>query len=196
MGSGQLGEEAGNESRPLRVRAFFGLPLPDEHRERLRASHLGWPASQPEFRWTRLENLHITVRFLGHIELATAERIAGHLQSASPVGFALQLGEVSAFKRGRLASVVWVGLSLGTEDVSRLSSLVEAECARAGLEGEKRRFHPHMTLARSRQREGAPVPKIDLPDLPPWRATELVLYRSHLGRTGPTYETLRSISLR
>jgi len=154
------------------------------------------PVSQPDFRWTRPENLHITIRFLGHVAMETAELIAQRVDRSASRGFAIQLGDAGVFKRGRLASVVWVGVSDGSEDVSALATVVEAECVRAGLEGENRRFHPHLTLARARKRQGAPPPTIHRPELPPWRAQELILYRSHLGRSGPTYEALRSISLR
>lgn len=144
----------------------------------------------------RAENLHITIRFLGHVEATTAQRIAGRVEATAPAAFALQLGGLDAFKRGRLASVLWIGLQLGVDEVTGLARLVEAECGREGLEAEKRPYRPHMTLARTREREGAPIPRLTLPELPPWRAGELVLYRSQLGRSGPVYEPLRSISLR
>jgi RNA 2',3'-cyclic 3'-phosphodiesterase len=196
VGAGQLAEEAGDQGRSLKVRAFFGLPLPEEHRAAYASALLGAPALAPRWRWTRVENLHLTVRFLGHVELATADRIAGRVEASAPRAFALQLGGLDAFKRGRLASVLWVGLQLGVEEVTALATVVEAECAREGLEAERRPYRPHMTLARAREREGAPVPHLKVPELPPWRAGELVLFRSQLGRSGPVYEPLRSISLR
>jgi 2'-5' RNA ligase len=196
VGAGQLAEEAGDQGRSLKVRAFFGLPLPEEHRAAYASALLGSPALAPRWRWTRVENLHLTIRFLGHVELASADRIAGRVEASAPRAFALQLGSLDAFKRGPLASALWVGLQLGAEEVSALAAIVEAECAREGLEAEKRPYRPHMTLARAREREGAPVPRVNVPELPPWRAGELVLFRSQLGRSGPVYEPLRSITLR
>lgn len=150
----------------------------------------------PKFRWTRPENLHVTVRFLGQIDVAVAQRITNHIEAASPKGFVLQLGQLDSFKRGKLARVLWLGISLGTTEATELAQLVERECGREGLEAEKRAYHPHLTLARSRRLEGANEPHVYSPDLPPWRAEELVLYRSRLGRGGPVYEPLRSITLR
>lgn len=149
-----------------------------------------------KFRWTRSENLHITVRFLGQVELAAAEAIAGRVEAASPRGFTLQLGKLDAFKRGKLARVLWVGLAMGQAEVTALTSLVEAECVRAGLRAEERTYHPHLTLARSRELRGDQMPLIHVPELPPWRAEDLILYRSHLGgHSGPVYEPLRTIKL-
>lgn len=93
--------------------------------------------------------------------------------------------------------VVWLGLGNGEEAIGELARLVEAESVAAGLEAENRRFHAHLTLARARARDGAPLPPLPPPpDLPGWRAGELILYRSHLGRAGSVYEPQRTISLR
>jgi RNA 2',3'-cyclic 3'-phosphodiesterase len=126
-----------------------------------------------------------------------AEGIADRLAAQDMPGFELRLGELGAFKRGRAARVVWLGVQSGREEIEALAAQVEAECVRAGLEAEGRRFHAHLTLARARPRDGAPLPELPgPPDLDPWRADELLLYRSRLGRGGSVYEPLRRIRLR
>lgn len=150
----------------------------------------------PSFRWTPAANLHLTIRFLGHVELAVAEGIADRVAAAGPSSFELRLGDTGSFKRGRLARVVWLGLSDGDEAVGEVARLVEAETVAAGLEAERRRFNAHLTLARARRREGAALPPLPKPpDLPSWRAGELILYRSRLGRGGSVYEPLRTVRL-
>jgi len=146
--------------------------------------------------WVPAANLHLTIRFLGHVDLALAEGIADRLTAADLPAFDLELGDLGTFKRGRMARVVWVGLRTGSEAISGLAAQVEVECGRAGLEAEARRFHAHLTLARARPRDGAVLPTPPLsPELPAWRAAELVLYRSRLGRSGSAYEPLRRIKL-
>jgi 2'-5' RNA ligase len=82
------------------------------------------------------------------------------------------------------------------EGARELAAQVEAECVGAGLIPQTRTFQPHLTLARARAREGAQLPALpDPPRLEPWRADELVLFRSHLGRAGSVYESLRTIRL-
>lgn len=128
--------------------------------------------------------------------MAVAERIAIAVETAHPAGFELALGEIGSFKRGRLARVVWQGLSLGATAIAPLAELLEAESVRAGLEAEGRRYHAHLTLARARAREGAALPALpEPPSLAPWRAEELVLFRSQLGRGGSVYAPLREIRL-
>ena len=141
-------------------------------------------ARAPEFRWAPAANLHLTVRFLGHVDASLAEGIADRLAEADLRSFDLRLGETGTFKRGRLARVVWLGLTSG------------AECERAGLEREARRFNAHLTLARARARDGAPLPELGpAPELDAWQADELILYRSHLGRAGSVYEPISRIRL-
>jgi 2'-5' RNA ligase len=179
------------------VRAFFGLPLPETHREQLDPFLVRCGALAPEFRWTPTANLHLTMRFLGQVETALAEGIADRVAATAPASFEVRLGDLGTFKRGRLARVVWLGLGAGGEDASALAELVEAECVRAGLEPERRRFNAHLTLARARSRDGSQLPELpDPPDLPSWHASELILYRSRPGRGGSVYEPLRRVSLR
>lgn len=191
MGAKPLGEDG-----PVKVRAFFGLPLPEGHRAAL-AGYLAECAKRaPELRWTPYENLHLTVRFLGHLDLAIAEGIADRLAERDMRSFELRLGEVGSFKRGRMARVVWLGLASGQEEIAALAEQVEAECLGAGLEPESRRYHAHLTLARARARDGALLPELPLPpELDPWRADELIVYRSRPGRGGSVYEPLRRVRL-
>ncbi len=187
----------GNRQVPSHeLRLFFGLPLPERHRQALDSYIAECTAIAPSFRWTPAANLHLTVRFLGHVDPALAEGIADRVAAARPLGFEVRLGGAGSFGRGRLARVVWLGLADGEEAIGELARLVEAESVAGGLDAESRRFHAHLTLARARPREGAPLPPLPgPPDLPGWRAGELVLYRSRLGRAGSVYEPLRTISL-
>jgi len=179
-----------------RVRAFFGLPVPDEQRASLGGFVAACARAAPGFRWTPAANLHLTLRFVGSVERAVVEAIADRLGGRTMTGFDLELGEVGTFKRGRLVRVVWLGLRSGVEALTALAALVDAECVAAGLVGEARAFQAHLTLARARPRDGAELPPLPpQPQLDPWRAAELVLYASRLSRTGAVYEPLRVLKL-
>src|SRR5712691_2782129 len=91
--SGRLGADTLGEARVERVRAFFGLRLPEEHREKLGRYLAACAALAPEFRWTPAENLHLTVRFLGHVERAQAEGIAERVEAANPAALQLDVAE-------------------------------------------------------------------------------------------------------
>ena len=192
MGADPLEETA----KTLKVRAFFGLPVPDAHRDELGNYLVACAALAPEFRWTPASNLHLTVRFVGSVERSVVEGIADRLAERPLSAFELELADLGTFKRGRLVRVVWLQLRAGVQPARGLAAQVEEECVRAGLAPEARPFQPHLTLARARARDGAAVPALpNPPELQPWRAEELILYSSHLGRAGSVYEPLRRIRL-
>lgn len=192
-----MGADALGEAGPLTVRAFFGLPLPEAQRRALEPFLARCAGVAPAFRWEPADKLHLTVRFLGHLNLPVAEGIAQAVEAERPAAFEVALDGLGTFKRGRLSRVVWLGLSQGVEPARQLAALVEDRCRRAGLEPETRAFSAHLTLARARDRDGARLPELGAPPvLAAWRAAALVLYRSHLGRGGSVYEALQSISLR
>lgn len=196
MGSIPLGQKNFIKDGAVRVRAFFGLPLPEEQRTQLERFVEACASVAPEFRWTPAANLHLTIRFLGHVEQPVTEEIADHLEDLGLRAFDVRLGDLGIFKRSRLARVVWMGLAEGEEPMRGLAAAVEAECVRAGLEQEPRPFTAHLTLARARARDGAVLPGLPPPPaMKAWRAEELVLFRSHLGRAGSVYEPLRSLRL-
>jgi RNA 2',3'-cyclic 3'-phosphodiesterase len=171
--------------------------VPEAQRKQLERYLASCSAAAPEFRWAPAANLHLTIRFIGSVERAVVDEIADRLDQLRLPAFELALGELGAFKRGRLVRVVWLQVSAGADQARELAAQVEAECVRAGLEPEARPFQPHLTLARARPRDGANLPVLaDPPIPPPWPAGELVLYSSHLGRAGAVYEPLRKVSLR
>ncbi|HXI95496.1 MAG TPA: RNA 2',3'-cyclic phosphodiesterase [Candidatus Acidoferrum sp.] len=179
------------------MRAFFGLPVPEAQRGRLEHYLAACAATAPEFRWSPAQNLHLTVRFIGSVERSVVEHVADRLDELRPRAFELELGDVGTFKRGRLVRVVWLQVTAGSEEAGALAAQVEAECVRGGLEPDPRPFQPHLTLARARPRDGAAPRSLPSPPVvPPWRAEELVLYRSLLGRGGAVYEPLRKLRLR
>ena len=193
MGPGELEEE---DARSLKVRAFFGLPLPEPQREELARFIAACVQVAPDFRWTPKENLHLTIRFVGNVERALVESVADVLAQGPLVAFDMELGDVGAFGRGRAARVVWLGLRGGTKAAAALAANVDEECVRAGLPVESRPYQAHLTLARARSRGGARLPELPaVPHMKPWRATQLVLYSSRPARTGAVYEALRTLEL-
>ncbi len=165
-------------------------------------------AVAPDFRWTAISNLHLTIRFVGSVNRQLIEEITDRLGAQALSGFELELGDIGTFKRSRLVRVVWLGLRTGADAAGTLAAQVEAECRGAGLDAEQsvgpfqpalarqRAFEAHVTLARARDRDGSELPPLPaVPQLGPWRATQLVLYSSHLTKAGAVHEPLRSVPL-
>jgi 2'-5' RNA ligase len=125
------------------MRLFVGLDLPWALRTRLSALAGGIPGA----RWVPPENYHITLRFIGEVAAHQAEEIDHTLAGLRARGFTLVLAGVGTFSRAGRETALWVGVERHP-NLDLLQSKIETACQRAGLEPERRRFAPHVTLAR------------------------------------------------
>lgn len=103
--------------------------------------------------WTKRENLHYTLRFLGEVGEDGARRAAdAAVEAASDHrAFAAELGALGAFPNARRARVIWLGLARGGEALVALASSLDHALARRGFPPEGRAFEPHLTLGRVRE---------------------------------------------
>ena len=125
------------------MRLFVGLELPDPLRERLAALH----GSLAGARWTPPANLHLTLRFIGEVGRDTAEEIDHALAALRPRGFMLTLSGTGVFDRGGRPASLWAGTERSPA-LDHLHGKIETALQRIGLPPERRRFQPHVTLAR------------------------------------------------
>ncbi len=148
-------------------------------------------AEWSQLRWVDPALWHVTVAFLGEVpdevlpELRVRLARAAGRHSAQTVAF----GGAGAFPSASRGRVLWVGLDAGVA-LTRLAGSVAAGARRAGaVETDRKRFRPHLTLARSR------TPSREGDDLRPlvgalgafggrrWEVSSVHLVRSHTGAT-------------
>ncbi len=125
------------------IRLFVGLDLAQPLRTRLAMLSGGIQGA----RWVPMENYHITLRFIGEVPGHRAEEIDTALAALRARGFTLTLAGVGTFNRAGRATTLWAGVERSAA-LDHLQSKIETACQRAGLEPERRRFNPHVTLAR------------------------------------------------
>ena len=149
-------------------------------------------------RWTKPENVHLTLKFLGEVHDEALESICGALKRACSghAPFDARLEGVGAFPSPRRARVVWAGVGEGSEEISALAASVESALEPVGFRREGHRYVPHATLGRAR---GRPV-GIDLPDkgileTPVFRVVSVELTKSTLTPGGSIYETVETFAL-
>lgn len=136
-------------------------------------------------RWTPVEQWHLTLAFFGNVEDGDVPELTTRLGRAaartSPM--TILLADALGFPSIARAQVVALSVSGDPYGPRRLAERCAAAGRRTGLVMERRRFHPHLTLARVRQRS-APVDARELVtayDGPPWLVTSLRLVCSTLG---------------
>ena len=105
-------------------------------------------------RTVRPGGIHLTLRFLGDVDCDALPRIASAIRTAAVCShpFDLSLGEVGAFPNTASARVLWVGVDGDTCRLRRLREGLEDELSGVGFRRDRRRFNPHITLARLRDR--------------------------------------------
>lgn len=167
------------------MRLFVALPLPDHLRDRLAGLAEGLPGA----RWVAPENLHITLRFLGEVDGRQASDIDAALDGTSVERFSLSLVGVDCFGDRKPRSL-WVGVE-SNPALTRLQAKVEQAVQRAGLAPERRKFKPHVTLARFTfhpgERLSAYVIRNALFRAAPFPVDHFVLYSSFLSHNGAIY---------
>lgn len=125
------------------MRLFVGLDLPWELRVRLSELCTGLPGA----RWVPAANFHLTLRFLGEVTPNQAEDIDLALAALRGRRVVLDLSGVGTVNRAGREVALWAGVARNP-GLDHLQAKVETAMQRAGLAPQKRRFLPHVTLAR------------------------------------------------
>jgi len=169
------------------MRLFVALDLPWPLRERL--AQLTW-AGLPGARWVSEENFHITLRFIGEVPPHRAEEVDLALAGLRARGFSLVLSGVGTFAKGGRATQLWAGVERNPQ-LDLVQSKIETALQRSGFEPERRRFAPHVTLARldgvSEQKLAALVAANNLFRADPVPIEHFTLFSSRLGKEQSVY---------
>ena len=168
------------------MRLFVALELPEAVRDGL-AQMVG---GLPGVRWVPPANYHLTLRFIGNVTPVQAEEVDLALGAIRAKPFELRLQGLGTFeKAGRVQSLH--ALAERTPGLAHLQAKIETALQRAGLPAERRRFTPHVTLART---EFVPLDKLagfvqahNLFRTAPETVEHFVLFSSRLGKEMAVY---------
>lgn len=126
-------------------RLFTGLEIPSDLAFALSLKRGGLTGA----RWIDPENYHITLRFIGDVDAATANDVVDSLDKLShSLRFSVRLTHLGSFG-GDKPRALFAGVE-PNEALNRLQAAQERVLQRAGIEPEGRKFVPHVTLARLR----------------------------------------------
>jgi 2'-5' RNA ligase len=185
----------------MSIRSFIAVPVPEHITDHLARLHESVPHAAGKIRWVKATAMHLTCIFLGDIEAGQVDPIAEALETVSRAvsPFVTNLDGVGAFPNFRRPRVVWVGFDQGEDEIKELKLRIDEALQPLGIEPERRAFHPHLTLGRvkSEGRRGLLEEAAAAWTLPfeNWVSGEVVLFKSVLGRHGPTYTFLARLPL-
>ncbi len=177
------------------MRLFVALDLPWPLRQRLADLGTGLAGA----RWVPPENHHLTLRFIGEVPRHTAEEIDLELAALRGRGFLLELCGVGTMEKAGRLTALWAGVARNPA-LDHLRAKVETALQRSGLPAERRRFTPHVTLARLGEQAAEPrlaawVQAHNLFRAEPVRVAHFTLFSSQLGREQAAYTPEAEYSL-
>jgi 2'-5' RNA ligase len=187
------------------LRTFVAVEVSPE--VQARAAHLmdRMRASGIKATWTKPHNLHLTLKFLGDTPETLLVDVCRAVAKASVKvpAFEMKFGGAGAFPSVQRAQTLWLGVTLGTDEVTQLQQSIDEALFPLRYPKERRRFTPHLTLGRSRG--GTPQQFAELRQIIENNAEfdagisiveEVIVFSSTLDRTaGPTYEVLSRTEL-
>ncbi len=148
------------------------------------------------------ENLHITLKFLGNVDEGLVPSIVEVIERSCDGVHpsVLDLRGTGAFPSLRAPRVLWVGVE-GGEGLVAVARGLEEGLQRLGFERERRRFSPHLTVARVKRPKGKAelvrlMESYHNQEFGEQRVDEILLKRSELTPSGPIYSTLAKVVLR
>lgn len=182
----------------MKMRLFVGIALDPALADALKRLTARLRRADDHLRWSSPDAWHITLQFLGSTDQQTYECLLARLREIHRPPLTIHLGVPDVFER---AGVFHIGV-MPSQDLTALERHVVAATALCGIQPEDRRYHPHITLARSKGHDGrrglhALTQHIHAGHtLPSFTASEYLLYQSFPTPGGSRYEIRERFPLR
>jgi len=181
------------------MRLFVALEIPSTVRENLASLLESLRAVSPQTRWVRLENLHVTLKFIGEVPQAKLAGIRGALagvRSEQPV--TLDFRGLGFFPNEKRPRVFWAGIE-ASPNLQSLAADIEGATEKLGIPREPRPISPHLTLARFEpprlpERLRAAIHENAAREFSSLRTNKFHLIESKLKSSGAEYTTVESFS--
>ncbi len=165
---------------------FIALELPEAVRDQLMEVAGGVPGAY----WEEEEQLHLTLRYLGEIDGATRTALFHQLERLHHTAFELALNGFGFFPPRGEPDSLWIGVDRSAP-LEALRARVDSAATRLGVPTDRRRWIPHVTLARL---EGAPESRLvrfaqehALFRTAPFTPTRMTAFSSHRREWGFEY---------
>lgn len=154
--------------------------------------------------WTRAEQIHLTLFFLGSIEASRVAEIQLALSTAcaGQKRLSVRVAGLGCFPEAARPRILWAGLAGELQPLKNLQASVDAAMRSCGCRSEERAFHPHLTAGRVAQinRPGIEFVKNWISqnnghDFGEWEIQNVCLMRSVMDPAGAVYSLVHSINL-
>jgi len=188
------------------IRSFIAIELPDELKSELVQLEARLKSiDQPFVKWVDPYSIHLTLKFLGNVAADRIGDITGAMEEATQgiSSFHLQIRDLGVFPNLRRVQVAWVGLGGEIDKLALLQQRIESSLETLGFTPESRKFVPHLTLARvrnraslnERQRLGELISSTSFDTVHKIKIDSISLMRSQLTSEGAIYSRISLVRL-
>jgi len=151
-----------------------------------------------DLKLVKLQNIHITMRFLGDISPNMVNSIHEEMEKISFTSFDVGIKGLGAFPSLRYARVVWAGIRNGANELANIFNQLEPRLRGLGFRPDPKGFSPHLTIARVKTGRNKTQLLQCVQGLADYefgvvRAVCLKLKKSVLTPRGPVYSTLTEV---
>ncbi|NOY97900.1 MAG: RNA 2',3'-cyclic phosphodiesterase [Chloroflexi bacterium] len=183
------------------LRTFIAIEIPSEIQNAIHQNTAGLRQTLDRslVRWVPVQNIHMTLKFLGNVSAANLETLDRMLITEASLHqpFTIQVGGLGVFPSPRRPRVIWIGIE-APETLTSLQHSIESAAARIGYEAESRPFSAHLTIGRVNQRApGAELQRVrtaiedtQIPSLGTVKVDAVYIFRSDLKPSGAVYTRL------
>jgi 2'-5' RNA ligase len=188
-------------------RLFIALTLPDEVKQRIERVQTELRGQLPDkgARWTRREQFHLTLRFLGNVAVDRVEELVESVRSVCETFRPLRLtaARLGFFPESRSPRVLWIGVEDTDNRLGSLWGALNSATLPFTQEPAEKEFTGHVTLSRFNRLHRADTDalvrataKYDKSVFGEWTADHLELVRSELRPEGARHTVLAELALR
>jgi 2'-5' RNA ligase len=186
------------------IRTFIAVELSDEARTALADLQKRLKDAVPPktVRWTRPQNIHLTLHFLGDVAKSDITQVADALQQSTATypPFLLRLSGLGCFPNMRRPRIVWAGVTGDTASLVKLHRDLGQRLQVIDFKPDTRPYSPHLTIGRVKR--GLPGPELvelgdrleqvksEVAELAPLPVRQIGLIKSDLKPTGAVYTPL------
>jgi RNA 2',3'-cyclic 3'-phosphodiesterase len=188
------------------IRAFVSIHIPTGIREKLNVVQAELARTLPDsaVRWAPLEQLHLTLEFLGNIATEDLPQLENDLTKvgAGHRSFDLSVERIGAFSSVRNPRVIWAGIEGNVDAVKALQRDVKGAVRQFVTEEETRAYRPHVTLGRVRPIKPRELRRVSDAlasaadrSFGAWPVKEFALMQSKLSPHGSQHSALATLAL-
>ncbi|MDD5614291.1 MAG: RNA 2',3'-cyclic phosphodiesterase [Candidatus Omnitrophica bacterium] len=185
------------------IRTFIAVEIIKNTRDLIARIQNDLAKSNSDIKFVEPDNIHITIAFLGNLEIKRVPFVKNTLQDLlkDRAGFCLQPHGLGCFPNIKNPRIIWVGIEKGGENLANIHEDIVSILAKDGIEIDAKTYHPHITIARIKSLENQYILKSLIAKSPEFQFEQIPVNRiqlleSRMTDQGPIYKSLASWELK